>query len=79
MAKETKLREILAEYKIGFQVSPDIDINEHLASYEAAISDLVIEALPEEQENPIGDQYYVGYNQALRDIKANLKQRGIGE
>jgi hypothetical protein len=41
MSKPTTLREIFAEYKLGFQVPPDVDINKHFQDYEQAILDLL--------------------------------------
>ncbi len=88
MTKPTKLQEILIKYTTylkramgGRQVGGE-ELDE--TQLEQAISDLITGALPEE-ENPdqyshiVSYQQAIGYNQALKDIKFNLKQRGIGE
>ena len=84
--KPTKLQEILERtYRYFNGVSTwnlEDRISEALIADSQAIQDLVLGALPEElpaDSEEFTPAFIAGRNRTIREIKANLKQRGIGE
>lgn len=82
--KPTKLQEILEDLWSDGYFSGDNSENEKEATAEAhqAISDLINEIIGEDEPLPLSPSGYRRAkirNELRAEIKANLKQRGIGE
>ncbi len=73
------LDEILADYKIGFQVPPDLDINEHLQGFKQAINNYINSRMLELRPNidginPNAKEYYAGFKQAQIEFDQRIAE-----
>lgn len=73
------IKGILVEYRIGFVVG-DKNVNKHFKEFEQAITQAILDALPEKVDGFSDvnnyDEAYQGYNQAISEMESAIKKIG---